>query len=182
MRVRERSRDAHRQHRIARSLRDDVTNRSLQRRSVDRIRIELLPHHRPRRQRPKLPAHITFVLPKPYDHESLRLVHLGERRSLDGARVQNRHVERAAREIRRQHLMPVDVPREDGGEIDRNLARANHVRGVGKREIAGTDRRPLDTVVNAQETLRLAFSTPLRFVEQCAEARPHIVPLVGKPR
>src|SRR5215831_17779526 len=115
MRVGQRSVDANRYHRIGWNAVDDVTNRRVERRGTQATRSQLAPNHRPRGKAPKLPPHVRLT--EMHDHEPLRLVYFGNRRSLDGARVEHRRSEGAACKIRVKHLVTVNVAREHRGKV-----------------------------------------------------------------
>ena len=172
---------ANREYRVTRGSAHDVENESLERSSIDSARVDLVPLHGPRGQVMEFPTHATLGT-EPKCHESLRLSNLGEGRPFDRPRIEDRCPQRTPIEIGRQDLMPMDMPGENGGEVGRDVAPANHIRRSRERKVARSYGRAFDAVVNAEKSMFGFVIAPVGLADECRELRPHILALVWEAR
>src|SRR5262245_9360795 len=117
-----------------------------------------------------------------HDHETFRLAHLGEGGALDRAWIEHGSVERVPCEIADERLMAMNMPREHGREVARNVADANDVACRREDEVGRTDGGALETVVKAKQANARRLVTPARFLEAFREVRRNIAPLVWEAR
>ena len=115
------------------------------------------------------------------DHEPLVLIHLGHRRSLDRRRVEDWRGERHAAEVRGEHLVTMNVPRQHRGEPGWDVRPPDHVGGRRKGEVLGPDGRPFHALVHAEEPNGRAHGAPPRRLDEVNEPRAHVVALGREP-
>jgi hypothetical protein len=74
----------------------------------------------------------------------------------------------------------MNVSGENGGELRRNVAPPNDVGSSREREIAWTDCRPFDTVVNAEQPVIGVMIAPIRSIDQRPELPADLIALIRK--
>jgi len=115
-----------------------------------------------------------------HHHESLGLVDLGERRSLDRTGIEHRRGDRASIEISGENLVPVDVSGEDGAESAGDVTQTNHIVGGRECVIRRPDGRALDAVMHAKNQRTVAMLAPTGLAQQLRKAGAHVVTRIGK--
>jgi len=76
--------------------------------------------------------------------------------------------------------MPVNVTREDGAKLGRNVAQANDVCRGGEGEIRRSDGRAFDAMMHAEQARICVVLGPTSLVEQVGKTRAHIISLIRK--
>ena len=137
-------------------------------------------HHRPGGKTAELPRRT--ALSNRHHHISLRLIRLGERRSLDRAWIEHGRLHRATAKIGRERLMPMDVARQHSGEFGRHVGVANHVLRGRELEVHRPNGRTFGRLVHAQHTGRCGVRLPFSVGDELRELRSHVAPLTRESR
>jgi len=129
-------------------------------------RVDVEDGHRPDRELAELPPDGPSGPAAGGDLEEerpLRLESLGEGGPVRRAGEEDGRRERPAGEVAGQHLRAVDVAGEDGGEARRDVAAAHDLVARPEDVVDRPDGRPLDRLVDAEEThVRLDLGVPGR--------------------
>lgn len=151
----------------------------------DACRVEFPHQHGPGRegnepapdQIPTLPARLELQ-----EEVSLLLPHLGEAGTLRRSRVEDGHGKVLPLEIPPEDLMAMNVAREDGSAVRRQVGAADHVRGMAERVVAGTHRSSLHAMMEAEQAQVGFHLAPARVLQHLGEPLPDPVTVVGKAR
>ena len=113
-------------------------------------------------------------------HETLVLVHLREGRAFHRARIEHRGVQRASLEIPPQHLVTVDVSRQNRGKVRGQIRAPDDVRRSPEGVVGRSHTSPLHAVVHAQEAHIGLFTPPTRLLQHLREVLANAPPLAGE--
>jgi hypothetical protein len=116
------------------------------------------------------------------NQEPLLLVHLGECRSFHRARIENGGVQGLPTQVFAEHLVTMDVPRQDGGELVGKVSAPDYIPGLPESVVRRTHGSPFHAVVDTKEAHLSLFRAPSGFLEYPLEVFPDPAPHIGETR
>ena len=143
-----------REHGVGRCIRQQRAQPPIERRIVAGIEVECVPNEWPSRQGLKAPVHARSAIAHGDldEKESLVLICFSDRGSLDRAGIEHGCPERAAAQVAREYLVPVDMSRQHRVEASWDVGAANDVGCRREGVIPWPNARPFDALMQAEES------------------------------